>query len=77
MGQVARDTYVLLGIGIVVLGFICYELAGLTLPGWHTISYLAKQHPSLFTAILVGFLALGMIAPVWWVWHVRYGTISR
>lgn len=77
MTQVARDTYVLLGLGILVLAFIAYELAGLTLPGWHTISYYAKYHPWLFSGILLGFMALGMIAPVWWVIHVRYGTISR
>lgn len=77
IGQVARDTYVLLGLGIIILAFIAYELAGLTPPGWHTISYYAKYHPSLFTAILVGFMVLGLLAPIWWVAHIKYGTISR
>ncbi len=75
--QVAHDTYVLLGLGIIVLAFISYELAGLTLPGWHTISFYAKQHTWLFAAILIGFMALGMVAPMWWTYHVRFGNITR
>ena len=75
--QVHHDTYVLLGLGILILGFVAYEIAGLTLPGWHTISWFAKYHSWLFTTILVGFMALGLLAPLWWVGHIRFGTISR
>ena len=75
--QVARDTYVLLGLGILVLGFIAYELAGLTVPGLHTISFIAKHNHWLFVSILVGFMVAGFVAPAWWIWHIVYGTISR
>lgn len=75
--QVARDTYVLLGLGIIVLGFVGYEIAGLTLPGWHTISYIAKEHRWLYTLILTAFAVAGPLSIWWWVWHINYGTISR
>ena len=75
--QVTRDTYVLLGLGIVVLLFIAYEIAGLTLPGWHTISFIAKHHPWLYTLILTAFAVGGPVGVWWWAWHINFGTISR
>jgi hypothetical protein len=75
--QIAMDTYVLLGLGIVVLMFIAYELAGLMLPGWHTISFIAKHHRELYLIILAAFMLAGLVGPAWWVYHINWGTISR
>lgn len=64
-GLFGEDLAVLFILAILVVSFIFYELAGLTIPGWHTISYLAHNHWYLRFLILLGFL----LAPIWWMIH--------
>ena len=59
------DIYSLLGFAILALAFTAYEIAGLTVPGWHTISFLAHGNALLRGVILAGFL----LAPIWWWLH--------
>lgn len=59
------DLLTLLGFGILSLVFVAYEIAGLTLPGVHTISYLSHGHITLRVLIL----ALFVLLPFWWWWH--------
>ena len=75
--QVTRDTYVLLGLAILVLLFCAVELAGLTLPGFHTISFVAKHNRWLYYAIWGAFVLAGPVGVWWWWWHITFGQISR
>lgn len=60
-----EDLTVLFIVAILTLAFIFYEIAGLTLPGWHTISYYSHNHWYLRYLILVGFA----LTPFWWFAH--------
>ena len=60
-----EDLAVLFAVAILTMAFIFYEIAGLTVPGMHTISYLAHHHWYLRAAILLAFL----LTPIWWVIH--------
>jgi hypothetical protein len=62
---VSLDLVALLGFGILGLVFVAFEIAGLTLPGMHTISYLAHHYPLLRLLILALFLLMA----VWWTIH--------
>ena len=59
------DLGALLAFGILALVFVAYEIAGLTLPGLHTISFLAHNHYYLRLLILILFLLM----PAWWWIH--------
>ena len=60
-----EDLTVLFLVALLTLAFIFYEIAGLTLPGFHTISYLSHNHWYLRLLILIGFC----LAPYWWWIH--------
>lgn len=60
-----EDLGVLFVVALLTLGFIFYEIAGLTLPGFHTVSWLAHHHWYLRLLILIGFC----LTPIWWVIH--------
>jgi len=62
---VSLDLVALLGFGILGLVFVAFEIAGLTLPGMHTISYLAHHYPPLRLLILALFLLMA----AWWTIH--------
>lgn len=58
---------VLIALGVAVTGMalIAYEIAGLTVPGWHTISY--SGHRSWLVRFGIVGLALAFIG--WWLVH--------
>jgi len=60
-----EDLAVLFVVAVLTIAFVFYEIAGLTVPGWHTISWYAHHHVYLRLLILVAFL----LAPVWWTIH--------
>jgi hypothetical protein len=59
-----EDLAVLFVLAIMTMGFIFYELAGLTLPGWHTISWFSHHHMYLRVVILIAF---ALTVPWWWL----------
>jgi hypothetical protein len=63
--SVSLDLVALLGFGILGLVFVAFEIAGLTLPGMHTVSYLAHGYMPLRLLILVLFA----LATIWWWQH--------
>jgi len=63
------DINVLLFVGILGVAFTAYEIAGLTLPGWHTISWFAHEHVWLRWAISGGFLLIGAMLAIWFPFH--------
>jgi hypothetical protein len=69
---VSLDLVALLGFGILGLVFVAFEIAGLTLPGLHTVSYLAHHYPPLRLLIL----ALFLLMPIWWMQHSG-GNVPR
>jgi hypothetical protein len=71
-----RDFVALLGLAVVVVAFVAYEMAGLLLPGWHTISYYASISPGLGHAIEAGFIVAGGGGAVWFYFHLR-GRIPK
>ncbi len=72
-----RDFVILLSLAVIVLGFVAYEIAGLTLPGWHTVSFLASQNPALHVGITVAFVVAGLVGAAWFWWHARKGRIPK
>jgi hypothetical protein len=46
-------------------------MAGLTLPGWHTVSYFAQHSPILALAIGVGIASSGAGGLLWWRHHLK------
>jgi hypothetical protein len=48
------------------LVFAAIELAGLALPGWHTVSYLAHNYPPLKYALVIAPL----IFSAWLLYHL-------
>lgn len=44
--------------------FAIYEMGGLTLPGWHTVSYFAHEHLWLRVILTAAIFAL---APLFWL----------
>ena len=63
--EVTTDLAALLAFGILAMVFTAYEIAGLTVPGLHTISYLAHHYTPLRLVILIFF---GLM-PIWWIIH--------
>ena len=57
---------------VVALGFL-YELAGETVPGWHTISYSAHRSWLVRGMILGATIALPIILAI----HFASGSIAR
>ncbi len=67
-----RDfTILLVGVAISLL-FVAYEMAGLTIPGWHTISYYASHNQTLRFAISCVMLLAGPISGAWFIWHTSH-----
>ena len=64
-----------LAVGIIVLAFIAYELAGASslFPDLHTVSYLAYHRTWLKWTLFVLPPAVYMI---WWLWHMSH-TIPK
>jgi hypothetical protein len=69
-GQSRLDFVVLLSLLVVVTAFVAFEMAGLLLPGWHTISYYAHANRWLDYLISALFLAGGAGGFIWWRHHV-------
>lgn len=67
-----RAVRILLGLAVLVLSFVAYELAGLDpkLPGVHTISYVAQNDHWLAWVIGATFPLAGAAGWVWWHWHL-------
>lgn len=68
----ANDFGVLLAVVILVVLFAFYEIAGLTLPGWHTISYYAHRYLWVKVAITLGF-----IVGAAWFWLHASGDVPK
>lgn len=66
------DINMLLAVGVVGLIFTAYELAGLTLPGWHTISFFAHEHTWLRWVISSSFLIAGLALALWFPVHAAH-----
>jgi hypothetical protein len=56
---------------VIVLGFVAFEMAGLTVDGLHTISFYASHNRWLDYLISALFLGGGAAGFVWWRHHVR------
>ena len=67
------DVLIVLGAGVAGMAAVAYELAGLTVPGWHTISYSAQRSWLLRIIILAGILA----SAAWWWLHTAGLTAVR
>jgi len=75
-GESRVDFVVLLSLLVIVTAFVGYELAGLVLPGWHTVSFFAIHNPALAIGIAVAaFLAL-IAFEVWW-WRHMHSSIPK
>jgi hypothetical protein len=68
----ANDINMLLAVGIVGLLFTAYELGGLTLPGWHTISFFAHEHVWLRWTISAAFVVAGLSLAIWFPVHAAH-----
>lgn len=68
-----RDADILLGLAVIVVGFVAFEMAGLLLPGWHTISYYAAHNAVLDYFLLAAFVLGGLGGAVWFWFHIRRG----
>jgi hypothetical protein len=55
---------VLFVVAVLTIAFVFYEIAGLTVPGWHTISWYAHHHVYLRLLILTAFI---LTIPWWWL----------
>ncbi len=66
-----RDFVILLSLAIIVLGFVAYEMAGLLLPGWHTISFYAHASTWLDYGITGLIAGAGAVGVWWWRRHMR------
>jgi hypothetical protein len=71
IGASRRDFAVLLGLAVLVLGFVAYEMAGLTIDGWHSVSWYAQHNIVLAAFIGVLFIAGGLGGLLWWIRHLR------
>jgi hypothetical protein len=67
-----RDFVILLGLAVLVLAFVAWELGGLTagLP-IHTISWYSQHNAPLAIGIGVAFPAAGIAGLAWWIWHMH------
>jgi hypothetical protein len=65
------DFVILLALVVLVAAFVAYEMAGLLLPGFHTISYEAVRHTWLAYLIGALFVAGGLVGLLWWRRHLR------
>jgi hypothetical protein len=65
----ATDLNVLLVVGILGIAFTAYEIGGLTLPGWHTISWYAHQYIWLRWVISGAFILAGITLALWFPGH--------
>ena len=73
-----RDGAVLLGLAVLVLAFVAYEMAGLSLPGWDTVSFFSQRSDPLFVTIFALFILGGLGGAGWWYWHIkRAGRIPK
>lgn len=66
-----KDFVVLLTLAVLVLGFVAYEMAGLLLPGWHTLSFLSEHNQPLAIGIGVAFPVAGLAGLAWWIHHMH------
>jgi hypothetical protein len=60
-----KSVWVALVVAVVGMAGVAYEIAGLTLPGRHTISYSAHRSRPLRLVIFGGFI----FGAAWWWWH--------
>ena len=67
------DFVVLLSILDAVGIFVAYEIAGLTLPLWHTISYYAQFNQVLEWSIIAAFILAGNGLAIWFYFHIKAG----
>jgi hypothetical protein len=67
------DFVILLSILDAVGIFVAYEMAGLRLQFWHTISYYAQYHPILEWAIIAAFILAGNGLAIWFYFHIKAG----
>lgn len=58
-----RDIIIALFAAVIALVIVTYEIAALTLPGWHTISWFAHEHIWLRVALTAAIFAL---VPLFW-----------
>ncbi len=58
------DVWIALAVAVTFMAGIAYEIAGLTIPGWHTISYSAHRSWLVRGTILGSVLALFAILSV-------------
>lgn len=69
-----KDDIALLGVAILALGFVAWELFALQPNSpTHTISYLSKGFAPLRYLILIGFCLM----PIWWIAHLTFGEIRK
>jgi hypothetical protein len=59
------DTALALAVAVTFMAGIAYEIAGILVPGWHTISYSGSRSWLLRVVILFSFLA----GAAWWWGH--------
>lgn len=59
-----RDIIFALAAAVIALSIVAYELAALTLPGLHTISFYAHQQVWVRVTLTVALLSL---APLFWI----------
>lgn len=72
-----RDFDILAAIPLIALLFTLYEIGGLTLPGWHTISFFASHNPTLKLAIQAAFLIAGLSGAIWFGLHATPDHITK
>lgn len=65
------DFVILLALLVIVAGFVAWEMAGLLLPGFHTISFEAIHHAWLAYLIGALFVAGGAGGLLWWRHHLK------
>jgi Ca2+/H+ antiporter len=59
------EVRIALAVAILALAGVAYEIAGLTVPGWHTISFFATQ----YLWLRLGILGSIILVAIWWWWH--------
>jgi hypothetical protein len=69
-GKSRLDFVILLSLLVLVAAFVAWEIAGLTLPGFHTISFEAVHHAWLAYLIGALFVAGGAGGLLWWRHHL-------
>ena len=68
MSETQLDVTIWLLVACAALAVTAYEIAGLTLDGWHTISYWGHRSKLVRIAIFCLFAAGGL----WWLGHASH-----